>query len=66
MTTPPNPDPSRAAIAAPTKTGHARVNGIGLYDEIRGAGEPLILLHGGSARSRCSGRTSPRSPRTTR
>jgi len=29
------------------KTGYAQVNGLKLYYEIRGAGEPLILLHGG-------------------
>lgn len=29
------------------ETGHASVNGLDLYYEIRGAGEPLILLHGG-------------------
>jgi pimeloyl-ACP methyl ester carboxylesterase len=29
------------------KAGHAAVNGINLYYEIHGAGDPLILLHGG-------------------
>lgn len=29
------------------KTGYAQVNGLELYYEIHGAGEPLILLHGG-------------------
>jgi pimeloyl-ACP methyl ester carboxylesterase len=29
------------------KTGYAPVNGLNLYYEIHGAGEPLILLHGG-------------------
>ncbi len=29
------------------KTGYAPVNGLKLYYEIRGTGEPLILLHGG-------------------
>jgi pimeloyl-ACP methyl ester carboxylesterase len=29
------------------KSGHAPVNGLKLYYEIRGSGEPLILLHGG-------------------
>ena len=29
------------------KTGYAPVNGLDLYYEIHGAGEPLILLHGG-------------------
>lgn len=31
----------------PGKSGHADVNGIRLYHEIYGAGEPLVLLHGG-------------------
>src|SRR5438105_14192441 len=29
------------------KTGYAPVNGLHLYYEIHGTGEPLILLHGG-------------------
>lgn len=39
--------------SSPTRTttavtsGHAPVNGLSLYYEIHGAGEPLILLHGG-------------------
>lgn len=32
---------------APLKTGYAPVNGLKLYYEIHGTGEPLILLHGG-------------------
>jgi pimeloyl-ACP methyl ester carboxylesterase len=31
----------------PTKSGYADVNGIRLYHEIYGAGEPLVLIHGG-------------------
>src|SRR5437660_11277576 len=31
------------------KTGYAPVNGLKLYYEIHGTGEPLILLHGGLA-----------------
>src|SRR5689334_18608647 len=31
------------------ETGRAAVNGLDLYYEIRGSGEPLILLHGGVA-----------------
>src|SRR5262249_43941744 len=42
---------SAAALAepntAPAKTGYAPVNGLKLYYEIYGTGEPLILLHGG-------------------
>ncbi len=37
-----------AAIAQPQpETGYAPVNGIELYYEIHGAGDPLVLLHGG-------------------
>lgn len=33
--------------AAPTSTGHVMANGVNYYYEIHGAGEPLLLLHGG-------------------
>jgi len=33
--------------AVPVKSGYAPVNGLNLYYEIHGTGEPLILLHGG-------------------
>lgn len=36
-----------AQAATTLKTGYAPVNGLQLYYEIHGAGEPLILLHGG-------------------
>ncbi|MCE9579014.1 MAG: alpha/beta fold hydrolase [Deltaproteobacteria bacterium] len=32
---------------APSRTGLAPVNGLQIYFEIRGTGEPLVLLHGG-------------------
>jgi len=35
------------ASADPPRTGYAKVNGLNLYYEIHGAGEPLVLLHGG-------------------
>jgi pimeloyl-ACP methyl ester carboxylesterase len=38
---------AQAAIAAPDKSGRIAVNGINYYYEIRGKGEPLLLLHGG-------------------
>jgi len=31
----------------PTKSGHVQTNGVDYYYEIHGAGEPLLLLHGG-------------------
>jgi pimeloyl-ACP methyl ester carboxylesterase len=34
-------------IPPPTKTGHVEVRGVNYYYEIRGEGEPLLLLHGG-------------------
>ena len=40
-------DTTANAIAPPTKTGHVEVNGVNYYYEIRGKGEPLLLLHGG-------------------
>jgi pimeloyl-ACP methyl ester carboxylesterase len=44
--------PAFGQTSAPTsttavKTGYAPVNGLNLYYEIHGTGEPLILLHGG-------------------
>ena len=38
---------NRTTPETPVKTGYAPVNGLNLYYEIRGTGEPLILLHGG-------------------
>jgi pimeloyl-ACP methyl ester carboxylesterase len=38
---------SAPARLAPSSTGFADVNGIKLYHEIYGQGEPLVLLHGG-------------------
>ena len=40
-------DTTANAIAPPTKTGHVEVRGVNYYYEIRGKGEPLLLLHGG-------------------
>jgi pimeloyl-ACP methyl ester carboxylesterase len=35
------------ATAAPSKTGYAAVNGLQMYYEIYGTGDPIVLLHGG-------------------
>jgi pimeloyl-ACP methyl ester carboxylesterase len=40
-------DTSARAPLAPVSAGYADVNGIKLYHEIYGQGEPLVLLHGG-------------------
>lgn len=37
----------QAAMSGSVKTGYAPVNGLKLYYEFHGTGEPLILLHGG-------------------
>ena len=39
--------PAREAKMKPTSSGYADVNGIKLYHEIYGQGEPLVLIHGG-------------------
>lgn len=36
-----------AAAPAPSKTGRAEIAGVDYYYEVRGQGEPLLLLHGG-------------------
>src|SRR6267143_6863296 len=41
------------------KTGYAPVNGLNLYYEIHGTGEPLILLHGGLAATAMFGEVMP-------
>lgn len=38
---------AQTRAAAVSKTGYASVNGLNMYYEIHGSGEPLILLHGG-------------------
>jgi pimeloyl-ACP methyl ester carboxylesterase len=37
----------QTAGAKPVKKGHLEVNGVNYYYEIRGKGEPVLLLHGG-------------------
>lgn len=38
---------AKAETKAEVKSGHAEVNGVNYYYEVRGEGEPLLLLHGG-------------------
>ena len=40
-------NPLQGEAGKPDKAGHLTVNGIDYYYEIRGKGEPLLLLHGG-------------------
>lgn len=47
--TDPTPEGTEMTDAVATQTGYAPVNGLELYYEIHGEGEPLILLHGGLA-----------------
>lgn len=44
MTTTPT---TTTSTTSPTKSGYAPVNGIQLYYEIHGSGDPLVMLHGG-------------------
>jgi pimeloyl-ACP methyl ester carboxylesterase len=51
---------SLAQSAAPAvKTGYAPVNGLKLYYEIHGSGEPVILLHGGLGAGEMFGAIQP-------
>lgn len=36
-----------SGLGAPTKSGYVEVNGVDYYYQIRGKGQPLLLLHGG-------------------
>src|SRR5262245_14689040 len=44
---PQTPTENKEAEMKPTKSGYAEVNGLKLYHEIYGSGEPLVLIHGG-------------------
>jgi pimeloyl-ACP methyl ester carboxylesterase len=39
--------PSLAQVPEPTRSGHVEVDGVSYYWDVRGQGEPLLLLHGG-------------------
>lgn len=40
-------EPPEPYAAGPVASGHVEVNGVKLYHEIHGRGEPMLLLHGG-------------------
>jgi pimeloyl-ACP methyl ester carboxylesterase len=44
---------------APSQNGYAPVNGINLYYEIHGAGQPVVLLHGGLGAIQMFGQVLP-------
>ena len=44
---PQTPTPAKEAEMKPAKSGYMDVNGLKLYHEIYGSGEPLVLIHGG-------------------
>ena len=39
--------PKGSSVGSPAQANYAEVNGLNLYYEVRGEGDPLILLHGG-------------------
>jgi pimeloyl-ACP methyl ester carboxylesterase len=49
-----------------TKGNYAEVNGIELYYEVHGEGDPLVLLHGGVGASEMFGANLPGSPKPGR
>src|SRR5256885_2314197 len=50
----------QTATPKPVKTGHAAVNGVNYYYAVYGAGEPLLLLHGGMFHTEMFGPTLTR------
>ena len=50
---------SQASTMNTVKTGYAPVNGLQLYYEIHGSGQPLILLHGGVGSTEMFGEIMP-------
>ena len=44
-----NQDPSNTGLPYDTITGYAPVNGLKMYYEIHGTGDPLVLIHGGGS-----------------
>ncbi len=57
---------SQKSTTPAVKTGYDPVNGLSLYYEIHGTGEPLILLHGGVVGITISAQTWRHYPRNAR
>lgn len=57
---------AQADITTALKTGYAPVNGLKMYYEIHGTGEPLILLHGGLGATEMFGPILPMLSKTRR
>jgi pimeloyl-ACP methyl ester carboxylesterase len=58
---PPVPPPG---ATAPVKSGYAAVNGLAMYYQIRGAGKPLVVIHGGFGNIEMFGELLPTLART--
>ncbi len=57
---------AQTGTTTPFKSGYASVNGLKMYYEIHGAGEPLILLHGGLGATEMFGEILPVLSKTRR
>ena len=53
-------------VSNATRTGYAPVNGLNMYYEIHGAGQPLVVLHGSFMTIELMGSSSRSSPRAGR
>ncbi len=45
-------------LPTPQESGYADVNGVKIWYQTYGEGDPLVLIHGGFGSVGCSGRTS--------
>jgi len=59
LTTPSTAGEKSGASSIALRTGYAPVDGLNLYYEVHGSGEPLILLHGGLASTEMLGDVLP-------
>lgn len=58
--------PEPAAMPKPDQSGYAPVNGIQMYYAVFGAGDPILLIHGGLAMATSGQARWRRCPRRTR